>query len=60
MSLVHQSQALIEKGGGDITTDRDRFLLERLNAFRLVKSVHEVIEAFKKAKKRMVEARSQV
>lgn len=59
MNVIHQSQAFLM----DLNLNMDRknrketFLLEKLNSSGLIKSVEQVLMAFRDARKRMLEVR---
>lgn len=60
MNVVHQSEAFAEDGAGDALSKRNKFVFEKLASSSLIKSVEEVLKAFKKAKKNMMEAKKLV
>lgn len=57
MNVVHQSAAFVPNGAGDASSTRQKFVFEKLAASSLIKSVEEVLKAFKKAKKNMMQAK---
>lgn len=59
-SAICQSPSLFRGDTGDSDQAREKQIFERLSASTLVKSVEEVLRAFKTAKKRMLEARDNV
>lgn len=57
VDLVHQSQAFFKKYGGN---GENSDVFEKLSCSTLIKSVEQVLRAFKRAKKNMLEARDKV
>lgn len=58
MNIIHQSQALLKKyNESNVIKSREKFIFEKLNSSSLVKSVEQVLEAFRKARKNMIQAR---
>jgi Meckel syndrome type 1 protein len=55
MNVVHQSQAFLDKYKEN--SDENREIFEKLNSSSLVKSVEQVLQAFKRARKNMIAAR---
>lgn len=62
VSVLQQSQAFSEDFASENgkTTRRRKFLLDKLNTSVLIKSIEQVVAAFKVAKRKMVEARKNV
>ncbi|KAL3271048.1 hypothetical protein HHI36_021548 [Cryptolaemus montrouzieri] len=59
MNVMHQSQAFLEKyNETDVIKNKEKFIFEKLNSSTLVKSVEQVLEAFKRARKNMIQARN--
>lgn len=55
LNVVHQSQAFLEEyREGD---PREKLIYEKLNSSSLIKSVEEVLHAFRTARKKMLEVR---
>lgn len=59
-NVLHQSQAFLDKFAGDGFKNREGMIFDKLKASSLIKSVEEVLQAFKKARKNMLEARQQI
>ncbi|XP_044763320.1 Meckel syndrome type 1 protein [Coccinella septempunctata] len=58
MNVVHQSQAFLAKyNEADVIKSKEKFIFEKLNSSSLVKSVEQVLEAFKRARRNMIQAR---
>ncbi|KAJ8917237.1 hypothetical protein NQ315_002254 [Exocentrus adspersus] len=55
MNVVHQSQAFLKEFSEGERTDR--FIYEKLNSSSLIKSVDEVLHAFRRARRNMLEVR---
>lgn len=57
-NVIHHSQAFIkDPNDPDLKNYRDKFLLEKLNSSGLIKSVEQVLKAFREARQRMLEVR---
>lgn len=61
MSVLHQSQALIDGAAGDsLQRQKKTISVDKLRVSALVKSVEQVVIAFKRARRNMIEARKHV
>lgn len=58
MNIMHQSQAFLSKYNEEsVLKCREKMIFEKLNSSSLVKSVEQVLEAFRTARKNIIEAR---
>ncbi|XP_045468861.1 Meckel syndrome type 1 protein [Harmonia axyridis] len=58
MNMIHQSQAFLTKyNETEVIKSKEKFIFEKLNSSSLVKSVEQVLEAFRRARRNMIEAR---
>ncbi|XP_031330878.1 Meckel syndrome type 1 protein-like isoform X1 [Photinus pyralis] len=60
VSVLQQSQAFSEDFASENGNRQRKFLLDKLNTSVLIKSIEQVVAAFKVAKRKMVEARKNV
>lgn len=60
VNVLHHCQAFIAENQSLTNLSREKFLLEKLKSSHLIKSVEQVLETFKRARKNMLEARRNV
>ncbi|KAK9874303.1 hypothetical protein WA026_002654 [Henosepilachna vigintioctopunctata] len=60
MNVIHQSQAFLTKynEAAQLARGREKYIFDKLNSSTLVKSVEQVLEAFKRARENMIQARN--
>lgn len=61
-NIVHQSQAFLPEYNDGISSakDREKLIFDKLNSSTLIQSVETVLKAFRRARKRMLEAKKNV
>ncbi|KAK5638627.1 hypothetical protein RI129_012922 [Pyrocoelia pectoralis] len=60
IGVLQQSQEFLQDFASNSTGRRRKFLLDKLNTSVLIKSIEQVVAAFKVAKRKMIEARKNV